>query len=551
MLQRLSIQNYAIIDALEIGFSPHLNIITGETGAGKSILLGALQLILGERADLDALPDRQKKCVIEGVFTCRDTRVTQFLESQGLDREPTTMVRREISPNGKSRAFINDTPVNLDQLGELASVLVDLHQQFDTRKLGQSDVQMEILDAVCDQLDKVKAYRETYQSWKEAGVELERIRRQSLAAARELDYHRFLSDELEGLNFLPSEIENLEVELKQLTHGEDIRSALEEAYGRLEEGESPLLVQIRQVQSRIQAVSGFHPELGNLAERMGKALVELRDIAQDLSRISGKLPFDQSRLAQVNDRISEGYRLFKKHGVSSTGALLDLQESLRGKLAQAVGLEDEVRAGEEKREATRKILIAQAEGLSARRKQEGEGLVKNIHRLLRKVGMPSARLRVELRPCEAGPNGIDSLEFLFDPNSQDHFLPLRKVASGGELSRLMLCIKSLVARSAEMHTLIFDEIDTGISGEAAKQVGALLQELSVSHQVICVTHQPQIAGKADLHLYVSKEQAGDRVVTRIRALDVEERVTVIARMLAGEMPTAAAMQNAREMVGGS
>lgn len=548
MLQKLTIQNYAIIDQLEIRFSPHLNIITGETGAGKSILLGAMQLILGERAAQETLYDKASKCVIEGAFETKDTRVFRFLEKQGLDSDNLTVVRREISGNGKSRAFVNDTPVNLDQLGELASLLVDLHQQFDTRKLGSRDFQMDVLDALCQHEELLRQYRDIFQSYRSTEKELEQLKEQQAAASRELDYHNFLLKELDELGFADQEIEDLEAELKQLTHAEDIKTAMEGAYDRLSEGEAPLIGQLKQIQSSIQSVADFHPDLPQLSQRLAAAGLELQDMAGDIARINDRLGYDGERIVWINDRLAAGYRLLKKHHLRSTAELLLLQHSLRDKLVALTGLEDRIGQMDTRLLQLQDKLDSMAAELSAERKKQALPLTERVNELLKQVGMPNARLKVEIHQSQAGYDGKDELDFLFDANAAGHYQLLGKVASGGELSRLMLCIKSLVARTADLPTMIFDEIDTGISGEAGRQAALILKSLASDHQVICITHQPQIAGKADAHYYVYKEVTKDRIVTRIKLLSLEERIMAIARMLGGETPTAAALENAREMV---
>ncbi|HVB04615.1 MAG TPA: DNA repair protein RecN [Chitinophagaceae bacterium] len=550
MLQKLTIQNYAIIDRLEIQFSPQLNIITGETGAGKSILLGALMLILGERADQDALYDKSVKCVIEGIFTSGEDRISRFLDEQGLDQEPLTTIRREISGTGKSRAFVNDTPVNLDQLAELGSLLVDLHQQMDTGKLGTRDFQTEVLDALCNHDGLLREYREAFRELQWQSKELDRIKSNIANTARELDYHRFLLSELEELSFRDQEIEDLETVLRQLTHAEEVKTALENIQVQLLDGETPVTGQLKQMQAALQPLSGFHPDLPELVRRLGAAGVELQDIAGDIVRINDHVVYDTAQINQVSERLAGGYRLLKKHHVQTTADLLIIRDKLQEKLDSAETLDNQLINIQQVVEKLSKQVSSFAEKLSHDRLIQSGPLAERVNTLLEQVGMPGATLKVSIQSREPGDSGQDEVEFLFDANASGHFLPVRKVASGGELSRLMLCVKSLVAKSLALPTLIFDEIDSGISGEAARQVGMILKDLSGDHQVLCITHQPQIAGRGDVHYYVYKEVLGDRIVTRIRELNREERISAIARMLGGEMPTAAALENAREMMQG-
>jgi DNA repair protein RecN (Recombination protein N) len=550
MIQRIHIQNYAIIDELSIDFSARMNVITGETGAGKSILMGALSLILGDRADMSVLLQRDKKCVVEGVFTPagRRSETMAFFKANDLDIDDEIVIRREIAPNGKSRAFINDTPVNLEQLRKLSSLLVDLHRQFDTLELGESDFQREVLDALAAQAGAVGAYREAYRGWQAAGRELATLQAQKAQFNKELDYNKFLFDELKEVGLRDQELEELDQELKLLNNSEGIKTALTKVYYALQEGEQPLVQQLKSLQHTLQPYSSYHTGLTGLSERMTSVQIELQDIAGELESINDAVTYDPQRIEEINGRLSAGYKLLKKHGLRTTSELLELQRQLEYKLQDSLQVEESIAAGE--REVGRLLLEAKkkAAALSAGRQAQAGPLEEKVNKLLKQVGMPNARLKVQLQPGDLQPFGADAIEFLFDANKSNRYEPIRKVASGGELSRLMLCIKSLVAESIDLATLIFDEIDTGISGEAARQVGIILKSLSKKRQVICITHQPQIAGKADAHYFVYKDAKGEAIQTHIRLLDQDERINAIARMLSGEKPTAAALENAREMV---
>ncbi|RYY88575.1 MAG: DNA repair protein RecN [Chitinophagaceae bacterium] len=551
MLSRLAIQNYAIIDQLEVDFSEHLNIITGETGAGKSILLGALGLILGRRADAGALLHRDKKCVVEGLFRheALDEAVLQFLQEQELDVQDDLVVRREIAPSGKSRAFVNDTPVNLAQLNQLSSLLVDLHQQFDTLELGESDFQRQVLDALAGNRAALKAYGAVYSDLSEARRTLARLEETKAQAAREFDYHQFQYNELEEAAFKENELEELDTELKVQSNAEGIKNAISKAYFELEEGETPIVRNLRSINSGLQPFRDLHPELPALTQRLESAYIELQDIADELDRISGQVHSDPATIEQLNERLSLGYKLLKKHAVQTTAELLAIKSGLEEKLQAVLNIDDEIARASKTVELRKDEARKLAKQLSAARIAQVAPLEKRVNVMLAQVGMPNARLKVQCNPGDALlPTGLDSIEFLFDANKSNQFQPLRKVASGGELSRLMLCIKSLVATSMNLPTLIFDEIDTGISGEAAKQVGIILKELADARQVICITHQPQIAGKGDRHFFVYKSVHADTVKTGIRILTTDERIVAIAKMLSGEKPTAAALENAREMV---
>lgn len=549
MLTRLSIQNYAIIDALEIDFSGALNVITGETGAGKSIIMGALGLILGERADLASLVNKEKKCVVEGIFRVPGKKaVSLFLQENELDPGDELVVRREIGTNGKSRAFINDTPVNLSQLGKLSSLLVDLHQQFDTLELGESDFQREVLDALAGHSPLLNEYAALFTRWQQLRRETDTLKEQQLQFNKEADYNRFQYAELEEAGFRENELEDADAELKILSNAEDIRNVLGKASFELNESETPLVQQVKVLVNQLAPYSAWHTGLAEVIKRLQSAQIELQDIADDVERISNQVSYDPEKIGQLNERLSVGYKLQKKHGVSSTNELLIIQKQLEEKLQAVLDIEDTIRQKEKELATAEQELTRLASGISANRRKQIKPFEDKVNKLLVQVGMPNARLKAEVSHTTFTPSGTDTVEFLFDANKSGQFLPVRKVASGGELSRLMLCIKSLVAKSIDLSTMIFDEIDTGISGEAARQVGIILKELAAKRQVICITHQPQIAGKADAHFFVYKEIVRDAVKTNIRLLTTDERITTIAKMLSGEKPTAAAIQNAREMV---
>ena len=558
MLRTLHIENYAIIDSLQIEFSGKLNVITGETGAGKSIIVGALGLILGERADSTVLVNKERKCIAEGTFTTDGRKaIKDFLKENDLDADDELVLRREIGTNGKSRAFINDTPVNLGQLQQLTAMLVDLHQQFDTLELGETDFQRDVLDALADHAPVLDKYKKAFDQWQEVKKEWEKLKERKLQFDKVADYNQFQFKELEDAGFKENEIENIDAELKMLTNAEGIKAALTKVYFELQEGETPLVQQLRSLQNQLQAYSSYHTDLGALIQRLHSSQIELQDVADEVGRISNHVNYDPEKIEQLNDRLSMGYKLMKKHGVRNTNELLKIQEQLYEKL-QAV-LNIDIQITEKEIEATKLFQEAKelANKISAGRRNQVKPLEDRVNKLLLQVGMPNARLKVEIKDLpDLNAYGGNVIEFLFDANKSHQFQPVKKVASGGELSRLMLCIKSLVAQSIDLPTMIFDEIDTGISGEAARQVGIIMKGLAAKRQMICITHQPQIAGKADTHFFVYKEivspsspSGSDAVKTNIRKLSTEERITTIAKMLSGEKPTAAAIENAREMVG--
>ncbi|RYF89403.1 MAG: DNA repair protein RecN [Chitinophagaceae bacterium] len=549
MLQKLHIQNYAIITDLQINFSKNLNIITGETGAGKSILMGALNLILGQRADTAVLLNKEQKCVVEGFFSIQKNETVQsFLAKNELDAGEEIIVRREIAVTGKSRSFINDTPVNLSQLKELAVSLVDLHQQFDTLELGSENFQRDVLDALADNASLLKPLRQSYAQYAAAKKQLEDLKLQQSNADKELDYHRFLFDELNELSLKENELEDLDAELALLSNAENIKEQLTGIYFEMQESEQPLVQQLKVLQHKIQSLEAYHPLMGELQQRMNSSLIELQDIADELQVINQGIAYDEQRINEVNERLSVGYKLMKKHGMKDTAGLLALKEELEQKLDAVFNLKSQIADLEKQVQELLQTCTAIAKNITANRVAQVKPFTEKVNKLLAQVGMPNARLKVEVAAGCLSSNGGDEINFLFDANKSNRFEPLHKVASGGELSRLMLSVKSLVAKKLQLPTLIFDEIDTGISGEAAKQVGIIMKELSAGHQLIAITHQPQIAAKASAHYFVYKQPVKDKIVTSIRLLSNEERIKAIAQMLSGEQPTAAAIENAREMV---
>jgi len=550
MLRKLYIHNYAIIDEISIEFSQKLNIITGETGAGKSILMGALSLILGERADTSVLLNREKKCFVEGVFDIGDKNdVKLFLKTNDLDSGEELIIRREISAAGKSRAFVNDTPVNLDQLRELSSLLVDLHQQFDSLSLGESYFQRNVLDAVAANQELLQQYQQKFHEWQREKRELERIEDQKRQFEKESDYNKFLFKELEDAALKENELEDSETELKLLNNSEGIKNSLSRLSVLLEEGEDPIVQQMKSAIQSLQSYRELHPNLPELLQRLQSAQIELQDIADEANHISNHVNYDPQRIEEINERLSLGYKLLKKHGLKTTVELLSLKYQLEEKLQAVLNIDETIATKAKKVKDLYSALKEEAKGISVKREAQLKPIQDKVNKLLGKVGMPNARFKIELeQQPEPSEFGIDHIEFLFDANKSNRFEPIRKVASGGELSRLMLSIKSLVAQSLDLPTMIFDEIDTGISGEAAKQVGIIMKDLAKSRQIISITHQPQIAGKADAHFFVYKEIKGDAIKTNIRSLNQEERIQAIAKMLSGEKPTAAAVENARELL---
>lgn len=553
MLQRLIVQNYALIDSLELDLNKGLNIITGETGAGKSILLGALSLILGQRADSSALLDKNRKCIVEGEFSFHknDTAILRFFETEELDLDHGILIRREISPEGKSRAFINDTPVNLQQLKELGGLLVDIHSQHETLLLNKSNFQLSVLDAFVGHKDLLQNYGSSYSTYKKLEKELEELRAEEQRSKADQDYFEFQYKELEEAHLESYDLEKLEDEYKTLTHAGEIQQGLEHILSLLTSGDSNVLSQITGMYGQVQQLSKYNNRLVDLAQRFKGVQIELKDLENELETIGSEIQSDPGRLEIVNEQLNTINKLQQKHRVNSVADLLRLKEEFGQKLQGIQSLDDKIAACESALNDNRKVLSDLSAKITTNRNKTIPTVEASIKKLLSEVGMPNAILKIENSAYpegEWGPNGCDQIRFLFSANKGIAYSEISKVASGGELSRLMLCLKSAVARLIELPTIVFDEIDTGVSGETAFKIGKVMQEMSKKHQLIAITHLPQIASRGEAHFFVYKNVTGKKTFTHVRQLTNDERVVEIARMLSGDKPTAVAMENAKELL---
>lgn len=551
MLSQLNVQNFALIKSLNIGFHPQMNIITGETGAGKSILLGALGLILGERADVKALGNLDEKCIIEGVFDIKGYGLEDFFNTNELDYEDASIVRREITPSGKSRAFINDTPVQLTVLKELGKQLVSLHSQHETLGLNDKSFQLSVVDSFAGHLPVLKEYQTLYKIYKQAESKLKSLLAQEADAQKDLDYTTFLYNELEEAQLQENELEELEKEQETLSNAEEIQQSAANAYAILSESELPAIDQLNQAKTLLQSAGKNNEQLAELAKRIDSALIDLKDISVELNAISDTVQADEERLFTIDQRLQLIYNLLKKHSVQTTAELLEIQKELATKLNNTAGLSEETEQLQQQCGNMRKQLSEMAATLSQNRNTQKNAIEDNVAQLLSQVGMPNAHIEVNITPLEGNElneTGADVVNFMFSSNPGSSLQPLNKVASGGELSRLMLAIKSLVADNIKLPTLIFDEIDTGISGEVAAKTGRLMKQLAHNHQVISVTHLPQIASAGHKHFFVYKEVKNNTTATHLKALTEDERVEEIAKMLSGESPTASALANAKELL---
>jgi DNA repair protein RecN (Recombination protein N) len=549
MLKRLFIRNYALIDELTINCSDHLTIITGETGAGKSILIGALGLIMGERADSKIFYNGQEKCIVEGVFDVKSYDLKSFFSEHELDYDEEVVVRRELSPAGKSRAFINDTPVNNQLLQRLTENLVDLHQQFDTLDIHSVNFQLRMIDALAGNGPLLKTYQQGYRQYSADKRRLEDMIKRSASGAKEMEFMRFQLEELQNATLVDGEQELLENELNKLSNAEGIKRTFGAAYNLLTEAEVNITNQLLELSRSIGAVKKLSPELGALGAQLDGILAEVQEFAKACDRIAEQTEYEPRRIDEINERLNTLYKLQKKHALNDVGALLQLQEDLERQTSGFTDLGSAIADLEQTIAKQEASLRKEAATLSDRRKSIAPDFEQKVKEMLTLLSMPHARLQVSINTTQALTNtGLDDVQFLFATNVGSRFLPIKDVASGGELSRLNLCAKSIVADAIPLPTLIFDEIDTGVSGDVSLKMGQILKELSRRHQVICITHTPQVAAKADKHYFVYKKIQEDRTLTNVRSLNDEERVRSIAVMLSGNPPSDAAMVTAKELI---
>ena len=549
MLKRLHIRNYALIDEIDIHFSERLTIITGETGAGKSILLGALGLVMGERADSKVFYNDTEKCVVEATFDVSSYDLKSFFDEHELDYDSEVFIRREVSPAGKSRAFVNDTPVNNQVLQRLTETLVDLHQQFDTLDIHNVNFQLRMIDALADNAVLLKEYQSGYRRYASDRKKLAEYISMSESGSKEMDFLRFQLEELQQAALTAGEQDAMENELAKLTGAEEIKVAYAAAFSHLIEGEQNVISQLQSIARSFQNTRKLSADLSSLSERFEALIVDLQDIGRVCDRIAEKTEHDPERIMELQDRLNIIYKLQKKHGVSSVEELLEIQARLEDQTSGYTDLGEVIAKLEKEIAAQEAILREKALVLSTRRKGVTEGFETRVHGMLEQLSMPHARLKVEINDtAQLTATGLDDVQFLFASNVGSRFLPIRDVASGGELSRLTLCTKSLVADAIPLPTLIFDEIDTGISGDVSLKMGHILKELSERHQVVSITHTPQIASRADAHYFVYKTVDGNRTITRIRLLNHDERIRSIAVMLSGNPPSESALATARELL---
>ena len=551
MLQKLSIKNYAIIKQVEIEFHKGLNIITGETGAGKSILIGALGLVLGERADAKAIMNGEDKCVIESNFYIKPYQLKSFFTDSELDYDDHCIIRREITANGKSRAFINDTPVNLNQLKDLGNMLIDIVSQHETLALNESVFQLSIVDAIAENEELLGVYKQSFLLFKKTEKHLNELIEKEAKSKQDEDYYQFILNELVEANLQENEQIELEENLNFLSNAEEIKAITFNAYAALDLTEPSLIDQLRSIKNSLSPIVKHNKLIGELSNRIEQSIVELKDISAELETISDKTSANPAELASIEARLQLLINLQKKHRVENNFALLQFQEKLENDLLATASLQNEIEKVSQELLEMKSDLLKKAKIVSVKREAIIPIIEQKVKQLLTEVSMPEAVLKINrelLDASQINTNGIDKIDFLFAANKGSKLQPINKVASGGELSRLMLCVKSLISEKVNLPSIVFDEIDTGISGEAALKVSEVLKKHALKHQVLAITHLPQIAAKADAHFNVYKQNDHEKTYSNIRLLDKSEQINEIAVMLSGNNPTEQVILAAKELI---
>ncbi|MEA3503678.1 MAG: DNA repair protein RecN [Bacteroidota bacterium] len=549
MLISLSIENYALIDKLTIDFSKGFSVITGETGAGKSILLGALSLIVGGRADKQVLNNPDKKCVIEGHFDISTYLLKEFFDRNELDYEDIVILRREINKQGKSRAFINDTPVRLPIIKEIGEKLVDIHSQNNTLTLNNSDVQMTVVDNYSGHQEILLEYRKVFKQYQLLKVVLDELIERNSQAKVDHDYYQFLFDELESANLNEGEQEQIEEELEIQNHAESIKSGLLQAVNILQDNEINIIDQLRSLSQQLSKSAQHHKAADKLSGRLNSSLIELEDIASEMEGVSEEVLYSPHRIEELTDRLNIIYELQQKHRVSTLLELLQKQEELENRLQGMLSLEDEIESSKKEILKLQNRLSEIAKKLTENRKKSSPYIEKEIRNTLKSLGMYDADFKVEIRDLDRfSIDGLDAIKFLFSANKGVAVQEMSKIASGGEMSRLMLAVKSLIAKKNLLPTIIFDEIDSGVSGDIAGRVGEIMKKMAKAMQVIAITHLPQIAGKSDNHFFVYKDKNGEKTYSRMRLLENEDKIEEIAKMLSDNKISNAALQTAKELI---
>ena len=551
MLKSLFIQNFVLIDSLDICFNPGFSVITGETGAGKSIILGALSLVLGQRADGKSIKQGADKCVIEAIFDVSKYQLEPFFLGNDLEYDPESCIlRRELYASGKSRAFVNDSPVPLAILKELGTKLIDIHSQHQNLLLGDNRFQLRVVDVMAENEILLILYKKEYTRYQGLRKALSALKERAAQSKQEEDYIRFQLDQLEEANLQPNEQEELEQEQETLSHAEEIKSSLYRVSSCLDGEEQGVVSLLKESLSSMDALERYFPRAKEIAERLRSAYIDLNDLASEMEGMIEDVEFNPDRLAWVNERLDTLYALQQKHRVSSVDDLIALRDQFRAQLTDIESFDEQIAALEKQVQDAYKELLQQAAVLSEQRKVAAVAFAQQLVQMVAPLGMPHTRFQVEVVPRkEPESDGMDEIRFLFSANKSMALQPVAQTASGGEISRLMLCIKAMIAGFTALPTIIFDEVDTGVSGDIADKMGHIMQDLGSKMQVFAITHLPQIAAQGEAHYFVYKEDVKDRTLTRIRPLDKEERIREVARMLSGSALTEASLANAKDLLG--
>lgn len=549
MIVSLSIENFALIEKLSVKFSDGFSVITGETGAGKSILLGALNLVLGKRADLSSLKNKDEKCIIEGCFKLKDYNLKSFFIQNDLDYEDETIIRREILPSGKSRAFINDTPVNLNELQELAGFLIDIHSQHQTQELSEENVQFQIIDAIASNSDLLEKYSSSLKDYKKCKSELKSKSDSLQLVLKEQDYNSFLLEELVKANLKLGEQEDLESQFDKLNNVEFIKENIIKSISIANDEQYGVLQNLKEIKLSFQKIASFSEDYKELFERANSVLIEFDDIEKELNRLSESLYSNPEELQNINEKLQLIYGLQKKHQVDSVDDLIVIRNDLDDKVFSVNSLESEIVFLEKKIDEIESLLNNIALEIHNNRIKAVPILTDNLSQILGQLGMENARFDIKIAPKnEFYSNGKDEIQFLFSANKGSDFGLLKKVASGGEMSRIMLAVKSILSQYSKLPTIIFDEIDTGVSGEVAHKMGEIMKSMSENMQVFAITHLPQIAGKGKEHFKVFKVVTSDQTQSELKVLTKEERIVEIAQMLSGSIVSDSALKHAKELL---
>ncbi len=549
MLAKLYVQNYALIKELDVEFENGLTIITGETGAGKSILLGALSLILGNRADTSVLLEKNEKCIVEGTFRIDEYDLAEFFSANELDYEPATILRREINPAGKSRAFINDTPVTLNILKEIGDRLIDIHSQHQTLMLSDNSFQLNVIDSYAGTLKLKNSYRKEYFNYRKLGKEFNEKKEQVEKNKADLEYYKFQLDQLEDAKLIAGEQEDLEKEQELLSHAEEIKMALGNISGLFSTEGSSVLASLREAKSILAKVKEYLPGGDELLSRTESSFIELNDLTGEIEKLASTIDANPQRLAMVNDRLDTIYSLIQKHRVGSLEELIRKKDEIKRIVTSIVTGDERMAELEAMLAKEREKLKAVSEDISEKRVGIVTEVETRVTDLLKQLGMPNAKFRIILtRLDDFTSSGTDHGDFLFSANKQVEPENLAKTASGGELSRVMLSLKSLLTMKINLPTIIFDEIDAGVSGEVADKVGQILAGMGKYMQVVNITHLPQVASRGNRHYHVYKDDEGDSTITKVKLLTHEQRIMEVARLLSGSEITDTAIRNAKELL---